>query len=79
MFKTAYIFGIPLMYTKDIYNGSCLRHKPLYIYIFCKHQWDPKDVRSFKHYYTIIYIFCKHQWDPKDVCSFKHYLVHTTA
>jgi len=25
MFKTAYIFGIPTMFTKGTYNGSCLR------------------------------------------------------
>jgi len=31
--KTAYIFGIPLMFTKDIYiyNGSYHRHESLYI------------------------------------------------
>jgi hypothetical protein len=48
-----------MIFTKDKYNGSCLTTKVKYKYngscyttqtimfVFCKHHWDPKDVRSF--------------------------------
>jgi len=47
MLKTAYFFGISLLFTKDIYIKRTIIYIYIYIYIFCKHQWDPKDVHSF--------------------------------